>query len=62
LADGKSLPITGNEVILPSTVSNVNIVWRKGVHNEPLSYNRAVAQYKTDYANRYQQFLRAGQR
>ena len=62
LADGKSLPITGNEVILPSTVSNVNIVWRKGVHNEPLSYDSAVTQYKTDYANRYQQFLQTGQR
>jgi hypothetical protein len=53
---------TGNEVILPSTVSNVNIVWRKGVHNEPLSYDSAVTQYKTDYANRYQQFLQTGQR
>jgi hypothetical protein len=62
LADGKSLPITGDEVILPLTVSNVNIVWRKGVNSEPLSYDRAVAQYKTDYANRYQQFLQTGQR
>ena len=61
LADGKSLPITKDEVELPLAVSNVSIVWKKRVHSEPLSYDRAVEQYKIDYAARYQQFLQTGQ-
>lgn len=61
LADGKSLPITKDEVELPLAVSNVSIVWKKRVHSEPLSYDRAVEQYKIDYAARYQQFQQTGQ-
>ena len=61
LADGKSIPITRDEVVLPLKVSNVRIDWRKRVRSEPLSYDGAVAQYKTDYAARYQRFLQTGQ-
>lgn len=61
-ADGKSLPIANDEVVLPLSVRNVRIDWNKRVDSEPLSYDSAVAGYKTAYAVRYREFLRTGQR
>lgn len=60
-ADGKSLPITKDEVVLPLKVSNVSIEWKRRADSEPLSYDRAVSQYKSNYAARYQKFLQKGE-
>jgi hypothetical protein len=62
LADGKSLPIVNGGVVLPLTVRTVHMDWSKKADSESLSYDRAVSQYKTEYATRYQQFLRTGER
>ena len=61
LADGKSIPITRDEVVLPLKFSSVSIDWRRRADSKPLSYDHAVAQYRTDYATRYQRFLQKGQ-
>jgi hypothetical protein len=59
-ADGKSMPIANNQVMLPLTATNVRIDWKKRPETEPMSYRRTVAQYKAEYAKRYQKFLRTG--
>ena len=61
LADGKRLPIARGKVVLPLRVNSVSIAWKRRADAEPLSYDRAVSQYKTDYAARYQRFLQTGQ-
>ena len=61
IVDGKHLPIQSNMVQLPANVSQVQIDWRKKAGTEALSYDRAVEQYKAEYAARYQKFLRTGQ-
>lgn len=60
-ADGKSLPITKDEVVLPLSVSNVSIEWKRRANGEPLSYDRAVSRYEAEYASRYKEFLQKGQ-
>ena len=61
MADGKRLPITKDEVVLPVNFSNVSIDWKRKPGSDPLSYDRAVAQYKAEYGSRYQEFLQKGQ-
>lgn len=60
IADGKGVPIVNDEVVLPVTVKIVSIDWKKRLGTEPMSYLRSVAQYKAEYATRYQKFLRTG--
>ncbi|MEO6829807.1 MAG: hypothetical protein ABI164_08335, partial [Acidobacteriaceae bacterium] len=58
--DGQRLATINNEVILPLNVKTIHIDWKKLPDAEPMSYRRTVAQYKAEYAKRYQQFLRTG--
>jgi hypothetical protein len=60
VADGVSLPVSGNSVFLPPNVRTVRIEWRKRASAPGLSYQAAVAQYKQAYAAHYKQFLRTG--
>ncbi|MGH9587772.1 MAG: hypothetical protein ACRD3F_12525, partial [Acidobacteriaceae bacterium] len=60
VADGVSIPISGNSVLLPPKVRTVRIEWRKRSSAPGLSYQEAVAQYKKEYAAHYKQFLRTG--
>lgn len=60
VADGVSLPVTGSSVLLPVHVRTVEIEWREREHVPDLSYQAAVAQYKQEYAARYEQFLKTG--
>lgn len=62
IADGIPLPITNNQVVLPLKAANVRIDWKKGSGTESMSYQRTVAQYEAEYAKRYQNFLRTGDR
>jgi hypothetical protein len=59
-ADGKNFPITNNAVILPVTVKLVNIDWSRRAGVEPMSYQHAVEDYKTEYLKRYQEFAQTG--
>ncbi len=60
VADGDSIPVTGDSISLPAHVQTVQITWRKRISAPDLSYQAAVARYMQDYAAHYEQFLRTG--
>jgi hypothetical protein len=62
VANGKSLTILDNSVLLPLGDREVQVDWEKKADLQPMSYERAVADYKAEYARRYQIFLRTGER
>lgn len=59
-ADGKRLELLDHSVVLPVHVKEVQIDWEKRADAQPMSYQRAVAAYKVEYARRYQKFMRTG--
>ncbi len=60
VADGVSISVSGNSVLLPVHARSVQIEWHKRAAAPSLSYQAAVGQYKKEYAAHYQQFLRTG--
>jgi hypothetical protein len=62
IADGQKLTITDEQVVLPLTVKTVRVDWKTRPGAEPVSYQATVAQYKVEYAKRYQEFMRTGNR
>jgi hypothetical protein len=59
-ADGKPVQIKGGELILPAGTHEVNVKGRMKPGVAPLSFERAVDDYKAEYKERYQEFLRTG--
>ncbi|MGC9198503.1 MAG: hypothetical protein ACP5E5_06120 [Acidobacteriaceae bacterium] len=59
-ADGKTIGISGDKVVLPVRVRDVSIDWTKRADSKPLSYDLAVSQYKAEYAARYQRLMQTG--
>jgi hypothetical protein len=59
-ADGKPLPIVGDQVTLPITTRDVQITWSKKPNISPFSFDHSVALYKAEYRRRYESFLRDG--
>lgn len=56
VADGASLPIQANRVLVPASAHTINITWTRQPDAPNLSYDNAVKDYKTEYARRYQMY------
>ncbi len=59
-ADGKPIAMKAGAVSLPIATRGVEIVWTRKSGAPALSYANAVRDYQTEYAKRYQEFLRTG--
>jgi hypothetical protein len=58
VADGVSLQVKGDSVVLPAHTRTVQLEWHKQAAEPDLSYQAVVAQYVREYAVRYEQFLK----
>jgi hypothetical protein len=58
VADGVSLPVKGDSVVLPVHTHTVQLEWHRQAAEPDLSYQAVVAQYVREYATRYEQFLK----
>lgn len=58
-ADGKTLHINGDTVELPSDASSINLVWQRR-EEAALSFETAVAAYKSAYRLHYDEYLKTG--
>ncbi len=61
-ADGKPAVIKDRTVTLPPTTRKVEMTWTKKPGTPALSYASAVREYKAEYARRFNEFLRTGNR
>lgn len=59
-ADGQQVQVKGGELILPADTHEVKVKGRIKPGVAPLSFERAVDDYKAEYKKRYQEFLRTG--
>lgn len=58
VADGISLPVKGDSVVLPAHTRTVQLEWHRQAAEPDLSYQAVVEQYMRDYAAHYEQFLK----
>jgi len=56
-ADGKKIPVYGRTVNLPVNVRSVYISWHRNTNSDLMSYDRAVKDYKAEYARRWKDFI-----
>jgi hypothetical protein len=61
-ADGRPVEIREGRLVLSPSTREVVVKGRKKAGAEELSYERAVEDYKREYTQRYQEFLRTGSR
>ena len=61
-ADGKAVQVSGDAITVPAGTREVRFRWTRKPGAAAYSYEKAVADYKTEYRRRYQQFLRTGER
>jgi hypothetical protein len=59
-ADGRPVEIKEGRILLSTSTKEVVVKGRKKEGAEELSYERAVENYKREYTQRYQEFLRTG--
>ena len=59
-ADGRPVEIKEGRILLSTSTKEVKVKGRKKAGAEELSYERAVENYKREYTQRYQEFLRTG--
>jgi hypothetical protein len=59
-ADGQQVQVKNGELILPADTHEVKVKGRIKPGVAPLSFKRAVDNYKAEYKKRYQEFLRTG--
>jgi hypothetical protein len=62
VADGKPVQVQNNAVLLPSNTRAVEMQWTVRTNTGPLSFARAVENYKAEYRRRYERFLQTGER
>lgn len=58
VADGASIPVVKGSVLLPAHARTIELEWQDQISEPSLSYEATVAQYKHEYATRYEQFLK----
>ena len=56
-ADGSPVRVSGNSVLLPADVHTVQITWQRSSRTTPLSYDRAVKGFKTEFGKRWKEFI-----
>jgi hypothetical protein len=61
IVDGHTAQPSAGVVELPRTAKVVDLAWTKGPGTPPMSYAQAVANYKQEYAQYYEQYLRTGE-
>ncbi len=62
LADGKEAAVRNGTVTVPISARKVEVTWTKKAGVPALSYEKAVQDYKAEYARRYAEFVRTGAR
>jgi|WetSurMetagenome_2_1015567.scaffolds.fasta_scaffold19088_2 hypothetical protein len=60
-ADGASLTISDNSVVLPAGVKELRIDWHRKPHAAAMSYAKTVESYKAEYRKRYDHLLATGE-
>ena len=58
--DARNSQQDGDRLLFSSDVSRVTLRWKRRENIEPLGYDRAVAVYKREYAQRYADYVKAG--
>ncbi len=61
IADGVSLNIDGDAVVLPVNARKIKLVWASRSGSARMSYESTVASYKLEYRKRYERLLNTGQ-
>jgi len=61
VVDGVDAQINENSVLLPSSVREVKINWRRKPNAAVMSYTRTVESYKAEYRKRYDHLLETGE-
>jgi hypothetical protein len=59
-ADGHPLRAMDGQLLLPSSVKHVKLLWRRRASAPDLSYEIAVRHYKAEYRRRYERLIRDG--
>ncbi|MGO8736577.1 MAG: hypothetical protein ACLQVM_27725 [Terriglobia bacterium] len=59
-ADGKSIPVQGDYLILPKSVRIIKVEWARKDPGRGFNYNQARDSFLKEYRQRYAKFLREG--
>jgi hypothetical protein len=61
LVDGQQVPVDNDAIRITSGIHDISLKGRINPDTSPISYQRAVEDYKQEYAHRYDEFIRTGE-
>lgn len=59
-ADGKTVVASNGAILIPATTKAVQFKWKRKADLSAMSYEKSVQEYKAEYEQRYEEYLKTG--